>query len=96
MTYTHRKRAYHANAIQWKETNLGEVLDALRGAGLSAVWHAPNHIMIRSYTPINTLAPPGGRTIETIEPGCWVVRGENGQVKTYTDTVFKTKYEEVR
>jgi hypothetical protein len=85
MNYTHRKRAYHANAIQWKETNLGEVLDALRGAGLSAVWHAPNHVMIRD-----------GSSIETIEPGYWVVRGENGQVKTYTDTVFKTKYEEVK
>lgn len=83
MNYTHQKKPYRAYAIQWKEQNVGEILDALRAQGLSAVWHAPNHIMIRDNS-----------TIDTIQPGYWVVRGENGMIKCYDDTTFKVKYEE--
>ena len=78
MKLSHRKRAYKADAIQWDGTNTEVVFDAYPGAEL----FGSRHIMVRHAEGISTL-----------NIGDWVVRGENGEVKSYSDDVFKVKYE---
>jgi hypothetical protein len=81
MSFTHRKRAYHAHAIQWDGNNLEELRELLDNVQV----HDDEHLMVRHAQ--------GPLTIQTLKVGDWVVQGENGVVKCYTDEVFRTKYE---
>lgn len=77
-----RKRPYHADAIQWHGLNFREVSDMIERGGCIANLYGTDMVMIRS-----------ARGVDTLRLGDWVVRGENDQVKTYTDSVFHIKYE---
>lgn len=77
-----RKRPYRAEAIQWHGLNFAEVSEMLESGDCIADLFDSNTVMIRSE-----------RGIDTLRLGDWVVRGENSQVKTYTDSVFHSKYE---
>lgn len=80
MKPTHRKIGYLAEAVQWTGDNTEEVLDLLPDASI----YGPGHIMVRHKEGISTLSR-----------GAWLVTGENGEVKTYKDKIFHTKYEEI-
>lgn len=82
MTIKCRKRPYQADAIQWHGLNFREVSGMLESCGCIANLYGTDMVMIRSELGINTL-----------RLGDWVVRGENNQVKTYTDSIFHIKYE---
>jgi hypothetical protein len=79
--YTHQKRPYRAMAIQFNETNVEEVMSVIRTNGAEPHEYG-EYIMIRF---------PNG--IEMISIGSWVVVGENGDVKCYSNDVFHIKYE---
>jgi hypothetical protein len=75
--YTHQKRPYRAKCLQWDGTNAAALDDVLQ--------HLTEHgseLLIRHHG-----------MIETLRVGDWVVTGENGEVKCYTDEVFRVKYE---
>ncbi len=84
MRSTHQKRAYRARALQWDGTNTLDIIDALRHEHVTRLDEHPEYLIIRHAPHISCLSL-----------GDWVVVGENGAVKTYTDVVFKTKYEEI-
>lgn len=81
MIPTHRKRAYHAQAVQWVGVNVNEVREMFRR---EVEFHLrPQMLMIRFE--------PG--EVRTLSISDWIVKGENGTVKCYTDEQFKIKYE---
>ena len=92
--YNCRKRQYYATAVQFTEANEAEVLALLNNkttyASMYIVRDELRQIMVRFSKPA-----PGQRMIDTLDAGSWVVTGENGAVKCYTDEQFKIKYEEV-
>lgn len=77
-----RKRPYTATAIQWDGHNFNQVCEMLEPAGCEVDLYGEDMIMLRS-----------AEGIKTLRLGDYVVRGENGSVKTYTDKIFTTKYE---
>lgn len=79
MKPTHQKRAYCAECVQWDGMNTSEVLGLFEDA---TTWK--EYLMIRY-----------GDGIATLQIGWWVVTGENGVVKCYSDEVFRVKYEEL-
>jgi hypothetical protein len=62
--------------------NTQVVIDILLASGVEASRYGPDHIMVRH-----------GNRIDTLVVGSWVVRGENGAIKCYSDEQFKVKYE---
>jgi hypothetical protein len=54
----------------------------LQEAGATVNYHNEREIMVRT-----------GTGIETLRSSDFVVRGENGRVKTYTPASFHVKYE---
>jgi len=90
MSYTHRKRAYHATCVQYDGWNTEQLLDLLNDEKIQAVPYGTEGIMIRFSEP-----EAGQKVIDTISVGWWVVIGENGAKKCYDDQTFKIKYEEV-
>lgn len=83
MTYTHRKRAYHAAAMQWRGTNTSEI----------AHFFPPRVEVIPYGDALLIRFAPG--EISTMKVGDWAVRGENGEVKCYSDEQFNIKYESI-
>lgn len=75
-----QKRPYKADCIQWTGDNFDEIAIMMVAHDVSR--YGDRYVMIRHKTGISTL-----------DIGGWVVRGENGYVKTYSDRVFKIKYE---
>lgn len=85
MTYTHQKRPYRAHAVQWTGDNYAKVEVLFLGADAYLSLHDRHHIIVRFP-----------HRLDTLSPGWWVVVGENGEVKCYSDEVFSTKYEEMK
>lgn len=72
-----KKRAYKALAVQWD----GENTEAVRA-------------LIPEAQPFrDALLLRHDKGVDSLVKGDWVVRGENGYVKTYNDATFKIKYE---
>ena len=90
MKYTHEKIPYYAHAVQWKGSNTEEILTLLNNRDTYATRYGIHQIMVRFSHPAE-----GQRSIDTLDAGSWVVTGENGTVKCYTDEQFKTKYREI-
>jgi len=85
--YTHQKHPYRAHAIQWDGKNTEEVIEVLTSAGADVQPHM-ECLMLRYKDRVNL-------NIDTMKITDWIVRGENGMVKCYTDKVFNEKYEEI-
>lgn len=83
-TPTHQKHPYLAHAIQWDGDNTPAVFEALKGFAKDVYPSVYNvdHIYIRHE-----------HGVTVIRKGWWVVTGENGEVKVYSDEVFNIKYE---
>lgn len=77
----YRKRSYLAEGMQLSLGNQAEVLALL---GEDACPYGLNCIVVR-----------GDKGISTVHLGDFVVRGENGVVKSYAPASFFAKYEEV-
>jgi len=91
MSYTHQKRPYHATCRQYIGDNPKDIIEALTDKNTCATQYGADCIMVRFK-----VIPPGGRQIETLTPGWWVVTGENGLTKCYDDATFRVKYEELK
>jgi hypothetical protein len=78
MKYTHQKRPYKGECIQWDGTNTAKVLEMCDDAQL---WGA-NSIMVRHKDGVSTLFPY-----------YWIVRKENGKIQCYDERTFNIKYE---
>jgi hypothetical protein len=81
LMFTHQKRPYKALAIQWNGSNAEEVASLLK---VEFRWYN-DHLMLKHENG----------DFSTLKQSDWIVRGENGEVKTYTDYTFITKYTEV-
>ena len=91
MIATHKRRARHAEAMQFTADNIQVMLDKLHTIdGVSAKAYKGNNqmIMVRQGNGL-----PYMQTIYTLHTGDWLVTGENGLTKRYTDDQFKIKYE---
>ena len=80
--YTHKKRPYLAHAIQWDESNLESIAAMLPKAEVQMV----GRVAFIRYEP---------GECDIMRPRDWIVKGENGDVKLYSDDIFRVKYEEV-
>jgi len=78
MKATHQKRPYLAECVRWDGTNFDEL-----GSIFSDIENVGSSgwLMVR------------GKQVFGIPLGYWVVTGENGQVKVYSDAIFNIKYE---
>jgi hypothetical protein len=81
MKFNYQKRPYKAECIQWDGLN-GQEICAMFD---DAVLYGSDAIMIRHQAGVST-----------VRLGGWVVRGENGMVKTYSDHDFTVKYITIR
>lgn len=90
MNYTHEKVPYYASAVQWTGQNDKEVLALLNNRDTYATRYGLYQIMVRFSHPAE-----GQKMIDTLDAGSWIVTGENGQVKCYTDKQFNIKYREI-
>lgn len=90
--YNCRKRQYYAKAVQLTPDNEAQVLAILNnGTTRTTIYEGQSRCLIVRFS-----APtPGQRAVDTLNFGNWVVTGENGEVKCYSDKQFKIKYEEV-
>ena len=89
--FTHRKKQYRAYCLQYQLDNFKEINNLLLSGKAevhlySSEMENDNRLMIRWSDGRNP-------SIETIQYGMWVRRGENGLVKIYTDEEFLLKYE---
>ena len=86
MKPTHKKRAYYAEAIQWTGDNFAAIarMMGIEPSSDEIVLWGGHQVILRH-----------ARGIDTLHIGDWLARGENGNVKRYTDEVFNTKYEGV-
>ena len=87
--YTHRKRPYYAKAVQLTENNKAHVIELTKSIGGYATRFG-DQLMVRFANP-----RPRQYTPDTMSIGDWIVEGENGVSKVYTDEAFKVKYEEL-
>lgn len=91
MTPTHKRRARHAEALQFNDANIQDVLAKLHQTeGCTAEPYKGNTGMILVRNTISDGMNPG---IYTLYVGDWLVTGENGEMKHYSDYQFKIKYE---
>ena len=86
MPYTHQKRPYRAEVIEWLATNLDEVRTMLDDVTL----YGSDQLIVRWQ---DTLSHKCG--ITTLKIGDMIVRGENGVVRTYPRAVFDVKYKKI-
>lgn len=82
MNYTHKKRQYNAHAVQWTQNNLVDVQAMLPSAEISKV----GDVAFIRY------APGECNVMKSLD---WIVKGENGDIKIYSDDIFHIKYEEI-
>lgn len=83
MTPTHQKHPYHAECIQWNGSNLEQVMELLP---------QPTELTVR-HEWLTIRFSPG--EVKALHYGEWVVRGENGVVKCYSDEQFNVKYQAI-
>ena len=90
--YTHRKKPYHAKALQLTPHNFDLVIGTILATNKEAIAskYGDDAIMVRFANPL-----PRQCTPDTIQIGDWVVTGENSVTKIYKDAAFKIKYEEL-
>ena len=81
MSFTHQKRPYRANCIQFTKDTLSSIL---------ALFDNSESLRDGEYILIRTL-----KGITCLQKGDWIVTGENGESKFYTDGTFKIKYKEI-
>ncbi len=101
MKYTHQKRPYRAECMQWNGANTSEVLAMFPSGNL----HVSDYIMVRHDDGIVTLqvsvlqlirfgdAIRHNDGIVTLQVGDWVLRGENVAIKFYPDADFNMNYQ---
>lgn len=90
MIHTHQKRPYKAKCTQYTGDNRAEIIALLSDSNTFATKYSEDCIMVRFNK-----APPGGRSIETLTPGWWIVIGENLVTKCYDDATFRLKYKAI-
>ena len=91
MNPTHKSRARHAEALQFTNDNIQVMLDKLHTIdGVSAQAYKGNNRMILVRQDAGS---PYMQSIYTLYIGDWLVPGENGLTKRYTDAQFLIKYE---
>lgn len=94
--FTHKKRPYKAFAIQWNGHNTDDVFELLSPFASVCIHKYGKEETSNEYIMIRFNDKLDGRpSIYTMSIGEWVVMGENGKTKCYTDEVFKVKYEEL-
>ena len=89
-SYTHRKRPYYAKALQLTAHNFDLIINTILATNkeASASRYGADAIMVRFVNPL-----PRQCTPDTMRVGDWVVTGENGVTKVYTQEQFSIKYE---
>lgn len=88
MNHTHRKKAYTAECMQWNtHSDKDNIIQTLQDHGYEVTQYG-HCIMIRYNDGRDE------NSIDTMYIGDWLVTGENGNIKRYTDDVFNIKYEE--
>lgn len=91
-SYTHKKRPYHATCVQWTGDNFEQV-KAMFGDSFGTLEpYCPRSIGVVSKV-VFIRFEPGECTV--MRPFDWAVKGENGDVKIYSDDIFHVKYEEL-
>jgi len=86
MIPTHRKKAYKAECTRWMgEVDKVHIMRILKAAGVQVTMHN-SYLMLR-FTDDH-------KSIDTMSFGDWIVIGENGFIKRYTNEIFNVKYEE--
>lgn len=90
--YTHRKRPYYAQATQLTKYNIQDMVHWIQATNREATasLYDGGKIMVRFANPL-----PRQCTPNVMNVGDWLVIGENGIAKLYTDEQFKIKYEEL-
>jgi hypothetical protein len=90
--YTHRKHPYYAKAIQLTAHNRDEIIAVVRATNKEAIasTYGEDALMVRFANPLPRQCSP-----DTMYAGDWVVTGENGVTKIYTNEAFNIKYEKV-
>lgn len=88
MSYTHKKRTYHATCIQWTDESTHRVKELL--SAHAEVTEYSGSLMLRWNSPTSHKMH-----IDMFHPSMWIRIGENGQMKTMTDQEFQLKYEEI-
>ena len=78
--FTHQKKPCRAICVQYNGSNNDEVFSLLSAGGFS-VERMGEYIILRKE-----------EHLKAITAGEWVVQGENGAVKTYSDSEFNVKY----
>jgi hypothetical protein len=73
---------YHATCLQWDGSNYADIEQLFADADALLTPYSDDYIIVRFP-----------ERIDTIKPGWWVRRGENGDVKCYDDATFRLKYE---
>lgn len=87
MKFTHKKKNYFAVCLQWSEYNTQEVVDLIQSTGAEVTPYS-GRLMIRWQNPLNYKC-----SLDTIDVGDWVRKGENGVLKLMKDPEFQLKYE---
>ena len=86
MNPTHERIPRLAECIQWDGSNTQQVSLFLTAYGLDGeLWR--EYLMVRDRD---------GRIVHTIWRGGWVLEGEDGKIRFYTDYTFKSMYRLVR
>lgn len=88
--YTHRKKPYHAIATQLSKYNIDAMVELIQATNreASATRYGTEAIMVRFANPLPRQCTPA-----VMEVTDWLVVGENGVAKLYSDEQFKIKYE---
>lgn len=80
MAFNYQKRPYRALCAQWKGDNAAEIIVMLDNA----------HVFRDEFIVVRQ---PG--RIHTLRLGDWVLKGEDGTARFYTNENFRIKYEAV-
>lgn len=83
MKITHKKRPYLAFALQWTGDNVTDLQDLLEGK--ATVTKVGDVAWVR-------YAPGHCKVMHLYD---WAVKGQNEEIKFYSDDVFHVKYEEI-
>lgn len=80
IAFNYQKRPYRAVCVQWNGDNADEIINMLEDAQV----FREEYIVVRHQ---------GG--MHTLRLGDWVISGEDGTARFYTNEVFSIKYEGV-